>query len=59
MKKPFTEKLIHVMEISALVLLLVEAYLNHKEEVDESILRLKDKLTDKGDITDGEQTTED
>lgn len=59
MKKPFTEKIIHVMEISALILIMVEAYLNHKEEVDESILRLKDKLTDKGDKTDGEQTTED
>lgn len=55
MHKQFPVKLLHAMEFSVLVLLLVEAYLKYKDEIDESIARLKTILTEKGDNPDGQQ----
>lgn len=43
-KKPGSEKLISAMTITLFALLLAEAYFNHKDEIDESIARLKSTL---------------
>ena len=43
-KKLGTDKLISAMTIALFALLLAEAYLNHKDDIDESIGRLKTSL---------------
>ncbi len=59
MKKINSEKIIRVMELTVFALLLAEAYFNHKDEINESVARLKGILNDKGEQIDGQQTTED
>lgn len=45
MKKLFTrEKVISAMSFALFALMLADAYLNHKDEIDESIARLKTVL---------------
>ena len=51
-KKLNSDKLISAMTVTLFALLLAEAYLNHKDEIDESIARLKTVLgknNEKGD----------
>ena len=42
------EKLISVMSLALFALLLAEAYLNHKDDIDGSVSRLKSVLNDNG-----------
>lgn len=47
------------MSFAIFTLMLVEAYLNHEDEIKESFLRLKTILENsKGDQTNGQQTAE-
>ena len=42
------DKLISVMSLAIFALLLAEAYLNHKDDIDGSVSRLKSVLNDNG-----------
>lgn len=56
LKKIKPEKIISAMSFTLFALLLAEAYLNHKEEIDESIARLKGILNnnEKGETANAE-----
>lgn len=54
MNTPASEKIIKVMSFTLFALLLTEAYLNHKDEISESISRLKGVLNKKGDTENAE-----
>ena len=43
-KKPFNEKLVSIMSLTLFALLLADAYLRHKDDIDESVARLKTAL---------------
>lgn len=53
-KKITSKTIVHVMELTLIALLFAQAYFNHKDEVDESIAKLKATLEEKGENTDGE-----
>ncbi len=40
-KKPFNEKLVSLMSLTLFALFLADAYLRHKDDIDESVARLK------------------
>jgi hypothetical protein len=55
LKKLFNSTtIIHAMEFTLFALLLTEAYLSYKDEIDKSIERLKKTLNSKGEKADGE-----
>lgn len=54
MKTPASEKIIKVMSFTLFALLLAEAYLNHRDEIEESVERLKTVLNKKGDTENAE-----
>ena len=39
-KKPFNEKLVSIMSLTLFALFLADAYLKHKDDIDESVARL-------------------
>ena len=43
-KKPFNEKLVSIMSLTLFALFLADAYLKHKDDIDESVARLKTVL---------------
>ena len=43
-KKPYDEKIVSIMSFALFALLLAEAYLKHKDDIDESVARLKSAL---------------
>lgn len=43
-KKPYDEKIISIMSFALFALLCAEAYLKHKDDIEESIARLKEAL---------------
>lgn len=54
LKKINSGTIVRAMSFTLFALLLAEAYFNHKDEINESIARLKEALNNKGDKTDGE-----